>query len=173
MPRSGNQLPRQQAFQPGHGHSGKPPRTPDGPQPRPHEEGEGEKSKYSRLLLVAETQYRQRVRRSPPVFSAFAVSTTGELSPDANLLVSWITWKFKEKCRKAGPRPDGLTSREMVIDYKHRLRVALQFAVASGMGDIIREAGTKKPLSRIPYRIPLRVSSRVSSRVPSRVSRVS
>lgn len=54
----------------------------------------------------------------------------------------------------------------MVIDYKHRLRVALQFAVASGMGDIIREAGTKKSLYRIPYRVPLCVSSRVPSRVP-------
>lgn len=68
--------------------------------------------------MMADLQYRQRTRPSSPSFVAFAVSTTGELSPDACTLVSWIISKFKSSCVRAGSRPDGQTPKDMVTDFQ-------------------------------------------------------
>jgi hypothetical protein len=97
--------------------------------------------KYSRLITVANKQFYDGVRPTKPVFMPFAISTAGELGPQAYDLQEWLVQLFRAKCRGTPKRSDGLSSRELVIDYRRRLKSSLQFAMAAGMGQLIAEAG--------------------------------
>ena len=93
--------------------------------------------KYSRLISIASRQVFEHKRPKLPIFSPFAISSTGELGPGANLLQEWIVNQYHAKCAKAGLRPDGLTTKELVKDFRHRLKVETQLAVAIGNGNLI------------------------------------
>ena len=57
------------------------------------------------------------------------------------VLREWIITQFQVKCKKDGPRADGLTAKELICDFRHRLKVQLQFSVGVGMGNLICAAG--------------------------------
>ena len=69
------------------------------------------------------------------------MSSSGDLAPKADLLQEWIVSQYTLKCKHAPPRPDGLKVKELVRDFRHRLKLGLQFAMAVGMGMMISEAG--------------------------------
>ena len=69
------------------------------------------------------------------------MSTTGELGTGANALQEWIVNKFYAKCKASSHRADGLTTKELVRDFRHRLKINLQFAIAVGMGNLTLSAG--------------------------------
>jgi hypothetical protein len=101
------------------------------------------REKYSRLLQVANKQTYDGKRRRRPDFAPFAMTTLGALGPDAFILFDWIVLQFKSKCKREPTRSDGLTVKELVQDFRCRLKLNLQFAMAHGMGDIITSAGVK------------------------------
>jgi hypothetical protein len=97
--------------------------------------------KYSRLILVAKKQQAQGKRISIPKFIPFVISDCGELSPQAYELQEWLVEQFRRKCAKAGHRADGCNAADLVRDYRHRLKLAVQVAVAAGLGAMINAAG--------------------------------
>ena len=106
------------------------------------EQREGQKAeKYARLIAVANRQASEGKRVSKPVFSPFALSSTGDLGVGADALKEWIITQFQVKCKKAAARADGLTPKELICDFRHRIKIALQFSVAVGMGNLICAAG--------------------------------
>ena len=64
------------------------------------------------------------------------MSSTGELGVGAK----WIITQFQVKCKVAGSRADGLTPKELIADFRHRIKTDLQFAMAVGMGNMICDA---------------------------------
>lgn len=123
-------------------HDAKVPHIPQRTSPALTNREKFKKSKYARLITVADKQFYDRQRTSKPGFIPFAMSTAGELGPDAHSLIAWLIDKFRLKCKAQGRRADGMTVRELVADFHRRLRVTLQFAMAAGMGQLIAEAGT-------------------------------
>ena len=97
--------------------------------------------KYARLVTVANRQTAEGKRPCKPLFSPCAVSTTGELGPGANALQESIVNQFFVKCKASSHRADGLTTKELVRSFRHRLKINLQFAIAVGMGNLILSAG--------------------------------
>jgi len=69
------------------------------------------------------------------------MSSTGELGPDADILQEWIVDQFRMKCKRAPSRADGIPAKELVQDFRHKLKLNLQFAMAIGMGNMITQAG--------------------------------
>jgi hypothetical protein len=98
-------------------------------------------AKYSRLLLVAKKQAAEKKRKQVPSFCTFAVSDYGEMSPAAVDLQEWLVNQFKIKCEQAGRRADGCKSVDLVRDFRHRLRIGVQMAVAAGCGEMLCRAG--------------------------------
>ena len=117
------------------------PRLPGDGSPALAEREREKVAKYSRLMLLAELHYRQRLRPNVPAFVPFAVSTTGDISPGGAGLMSWLCAKHRDLCERDGPRADGLSVKELVLSYRRRLSMAVQFAVAAGMGEIMRTVG--------------------------------
>jgi hypothetical protein len=103
------------------------------------------REKYSCLLTIANRQYDQGKRARKPTFSPFAISTTGDLGPEASLLIDWLVTQYAIKCQAQGPRVDGLSKKELITVFRHNLKIDLLFAMAAGMGEMITRAGL--PLS--------------------------
>ena len=99
------------------------------------------KEKYSRLLCVAARQVLEGKRQRKPIFAPFAMSSTGDFGPEACLLLEWLIAQFRLSCSRDGSRADGLTTKERVTDFRHRLTLDLQFAMAIGNGNMICAAG--------------------------------
>jgi hypothetical protein len=99
--------------------------------------------KYSRLILVAKKQVAlgKRAKLSLPRFTPFVISDCGELAPQAYELQEWLVEQFRKKCAAGGPRADGCDRGDLVRDYRHRLKVAVQVALAAGLGAMINVAG--------------------------------
>ena len=98
-------------------------------------------TKYSRLLQVAKKQTTEKKRKQVPVFSTFAISDYGELAPDAADFTEWLVNQYKLKVERDGKRSDGCKPLELVRDFRHRLRIGIQLAVASGCGEMLCRAG--------------------------------
>jgi hypothetical protein len=97
-------------------------------------------TKYSRLVLVAQRQCKLGRRAKAPMFSPFVVADTGELGPAASDFISWLTLKYKRH-HKGLVRTDGRSLKELLADFRFKLKVSLQIAVASGLGAMILSAG--------------------------------
>lgn len=97
--------------------------------------------KYSRLLLVAKKQAAEKKRKQVPTFFTFAVSDYGEVAPLAADLQEWLVTQFWSQCEKSGKRLDGCKVLDLVRDFRYRLRIGIQLAVAAGCGEMISKAG--------------------------------
>jgi hypothetical protein len=97
--------------------------------------------KYSRLLWIAKKQTQQKKRKQSPLFAAFSVSDYGELSPAASELVDWLVDQHRHSCEKMGPRSDGCKPLEVVREFKRKLKVSVQMAIAAGSGEMFHSAG--------------------------------
>ncbi len=97
--------------------------------------------KYSRLVTVAKKQKSDGTRSSIPTFAPFVVSDCGELGPKAFDVQEWIVSQYRLKCCKEGRRADGCTTVDRVRQFRHRLKMGVQVAVACGLGTMIQFAG--------------------------------
>jgi len=90
---------------------------------------------------VAKKQFNEGKRRKIPAFIPFALADNGELAPAALEFQEYLVDCFRRKCSKDGPRDDGQTISQLITDYRHRLKLSVQFALASGVGAMITAAG--------------------------------
>ena len=97
--------------------------------------------KYSRLVMVATKQHADGRRASLPSFSPFIVSDLGELAPAATGLQEWIVEQYRLKLKKQGRRDDGCSTSDLVRKFRHKFKVGIQLAIASGLGAMIHSAG--------------------------------
>ena len=97
--------------------------------------------KYSRLVMVARKQHMDGKRNILPSFVPFIVSDFGELSPAATDLQDWLVDQFRKRCAKQGSRADGCSTNDLLRQFKHRLKIGIQLAIASGLGAMIQAAG--------------------------------
>jgi len=97
--------------------------------------------KYSRLLWIAKKQSQQKKRQQAPLFAAFSVSDYGELSPAAAELLDWLVDQHRHMCERMGPRADGCKPLELVRDFRRKLKVSVQMAIAAGSGEMFHAAG--------------------------------
>jgi hypothetical protein len=97
--------------------------------------------KYSRLLMVAAKQHVEGKRISLPTFAPFAVSDFGELSPAATDLQDWIVEQYRRKLAQNPRRSDGCSTSDLVRQFRHKLKISVQLAIASGLGAMIQAAG--------------------------------
>ena len=97
-------------------------------------------AKYARLISVADRQFYDGGRATVPTFSAFVVSDSGMLSPQALKLQEWIIAKYKKRCKRQF-RTDGTTTKELVKVFRQKLRIQLQLAIAAGVGGMMVNAG--------------------------------
>ena len=91
--------------------------------------------------MVAKQQHMDGKRSSLPSFTPFVVSDFGELSPAAVDLQEWIVEQFRKKCMKHGARADGCSTLDLVRKFRYKFKVAIQFAMAAGLGSMIQAAG--------------------------------
>ena len=103
------------------------------------------KEKYSRLVYVAKKQYLEGKRRAIPQFTPFVLADNGEMIPSSLTLQEWIVDAFRRKCQREGPWADGTSIGHSVTGFRHRLKLAVHFALASGMGVMINAAGRFRP----------------------------
>ena len=99
------------------------------------------KFKYSRLITVAQKQTKEKKRLKCPTFASFIVSDFGDLSPDALELQEWIVTAFAKKCEREGARVDGCKSADLIRAFRHKFKLDVQLAVASGFGGMLLTAG--------------------------------
>ena len=99
------------------------------------------KAKYGRLVMIAARQHLDGKRTSVPVFNPFVVSDFGEFAPAALELQEWLVNQYRRKCVKLGARADGCNLEQLVQQFRHRLKVGVQLAIAGGLGNMIQAAG--------------------------------
>ena len=80
-------------------------------------------------------------RETNPTFAPFIVSDCGELAPKAYDVQEWIVSQYRLKCCKEGRRADGYTTADRVRQFRHRLKIGVQTAVACGLGTMMQFAG--------------------------------
>ena len=97
--------------------------------------------KYSRLLMMARKQHTDGKRNCLPSFVPFIVSDFGEISPAAADLQEWLVDQYRKKCAKQGSRADGYTTCVLVKQFRHKLKIGVQLAIAAGLGSMIQSAG--------------------------------
>jgi hypothetical protein len=98
-------------------------------------------TKYARLLAVATAQHAHRLRPSLPVFHAFVMSTLGELGPGSIAVQEFLLACYARRLRREGPRRDGLTKSFLTAQFRSKLRIGLQVAVAKGCAQMSLNAG--------------------------------
>ena len=91
--------------------------------------------------MVARKQHAEGKRISIPKFTPFVISDCGELAPKAYELQEWLVEQYRLKCAKSGPRADGCLAADLVREYRHKLKISVQLAVAAGLGAMINAAG--------------------------------
>ena len=91
--------------------------------------------------MVAAKQHADGKRASLPSFSPFIVSDFGEMSPAATHLQEWIIEQYRVKLKKQGRRDDGCSNSDLVRKFRHKFKVGIQLAIASGLGGMIHAAG--------------------------------
>ena len=69
------------------------------------------------------------------------MSDYGELAPVAVQLIDWLTVQFRLKCETTPNRADGCKIPDLVRDYRFRLQLGLQLALAAGCGEMLHRAG--------------------------------
>jgi hypothetical protein len=111
------------------------------PSPMLLERTTAKNQKYSRLLLVAKKQAVEKKRKQAPTFFTFAMSDYGEMAPVAVEFQEWLVSQYRSKCEREGRRADGCKTLDLVHDFRHRLCIGIQLAVASGCGEMLRRAG--------------------------------
>jgi len=92
--------------------------------------------KYCRLVQVARKQALEQKRQAVPTFHTFAISDYGELSPAAKEMIDWLVSCYWAKCSRES-RTDGTSTLSLVRDYRYRLRLCLQLALAAGCGEML------------------------------------
>ena len=90
---------------------------------------------------MASKQFVDGKRSSRPAFTPFVVSDLGELGPSAIDLQEWIVEQYRRKLVKMGRRNDGCSTADLVRKFRHSFKVAIQLAMASGLGSMIQAAG--------------------------------
>ena len=95
--------------------------------------------------MIARKQFNEGKRRALPEFMPFALANNGELAPEALVLQEWIVEKFRLKRQAEGSRPDGFSVNQLVTQFRHKLKLSIQFALASGVGAMINMAGRARP----------------------------
>ena len=80
-------------------------------------------------------------KRQAARFAAVTVSDYGELAPMATDLMEWIVQQFRVKCNQAGKRSDGVSALDCVRGFRRKLYAGVQFAIASGCGEMLCRAG--------------------------------
>jgi hypothetical protein len=113
----------------------------DTPSPTLLDRTKSKDEKYSRLVWVAKKQVKEKRRKQVPTFWTFAVSDYGEVSPAAQDLMDWIIFQYRGKCEREASRADGCKVLDLVRDFRHRLRVGVQMAIAAGCGEMLCRAG--------------------------------
>ena len=98
-------------------------------------------AKYGRLVLVAAKQRMEGKRSSLPAFTPFVVSDFGEMSPAAVGLQEWLVDQYRHRTAKLGPRSDGCATEQLVRQFRHKLKIGIQLAIAAGMGNMVQAAG--------------------------------
>jgi hypothetical protein len=111
------------------------------PSPMLVERTSAKNSKYSNLLLVAKKQALEKKRKQAPTFFTFAMSDYGETAPVAVEFQEWLVSQYRTKCEREGRRADGCKTVDLVYDFRHRLCIGIQLAVAAGCGEMLRRAG--------------------------------
>ena len=97
--------------------------------------------KYSCLLLVTKKQYTQQKRKQAPTFAPFAIADNGELGPDATALQEWIVEHYRRKIVLEPKRLDGCSPQSLIRDFRRRLKVSVQQALASGFDASLNATG--------------------------------
>ena len=92
-------------------------------------------------MTAAKQQHADGKRASKPTFSPFIVSDFGEMAPAATDLQEWIVEQYRIKLKKQGRRADGCSSSDLVRQFRHKFKVGVQLAIASGLGAMIQAAG--------------------------------
>ena len=90
---------------------------------------------------MTKRQYTQRERKQAPSFSPFALADNGELGPSAISFQEWLVERYRKHLLTEPPRIDGLTPQALVRFFRHRLKLSVQFALASGYGAMLNAAG--------------------------------
>ena len=102
-------------------------------------------TKYTLLNQMIQKQVADR-QRGKSSFVPFAVTTLGELSADAEVFMDYIVQCFRLKCRREGPRLDGLSVSHLTHTFAFEFRSAVQATIARGAGKIMAFAGLPHPL---------------------------
>ena len=92
---------------------------------------------------------RSGKRSTLPTFVPFVVSDFGELAPAAIDLQEWIVNQYSVRCIKLGRRADGCSTDDLVRSFRHRFKIGVQMAIATGLGAMIQAAG--QPWGSIGY----------------------
>jgi hypothetical protein len=101
--------------------------------------------KYRRLLLVAKKQATEGKRSTAPAFHPFVISDCGEVGPAGVQLQEWLVGCFRSRIADV-PRTDGLKLPDLLRDFRRRLKLTIQFALAAGIGAMINTAGQSRML---------------------------
>ena len=103
--------------------------------------GNRKRLKYARLLAIARAQHNRRLRASLPEFGAFVISTLGELAPDVIVVQEFLLACYARKLRREGERRDGYTKKVLTAQFRTKMRIGLQVAVARGCAQMSINAG--------------------------------
>ena len=106
-------------------------------------------SKYGRLVMIAAKHHLDGKRSTLPAFVPFVVSDFGELAPAAIDLQEWIVNQYRVRCLRLGRRADGCSTDDLVRNFRHRFKIGVQMAIATGLGAMIQAAG--QPWGSIGY----------------------
>ena len=100
---------------------------------------------YQPLMNLIKLQSLRHERPKGPEFFGCIVSHSGEMSPHVFLAVAWLTRAYKLSLKKAGPRRDGRTARQLTARFRRRLKDNITAALAWGFGLMLISAGGVNP----------------------------
>ena len=95
---------------------------------------------YRLMLTIAAKQALDGKRQDTPQFSGAACSLFGTFSQDLTDLVEWLAKAYARKLQREGPRDDGCESPRLTAQFRNRLNLRLQSAIARGTARMLLTA---------------------------------
>ena len=96
---------------------------------------------YQLMLTIAAKQALDGKRQDTPQFSGAACSLFGTFSQDLTDLVEWLAKAYARKLQREGDRDDGCEAPRLTAQFRNRLNLRLQAAIARGTARMLLTAG--------------------------------
>ena len=107
---------------------------------------------YDDLVRAAQQEHEDQLRSCPPSFYVAAMTTLGQFGDRFEMLIETIVHQRELTLADEGPRMDGKSPFQVILEFRQNFKADLIFAMVRGNAQMINRAGRARSFLRGQWR---------------------